>query len=123
MKLTGIVMAVGLTVLSAAASVAPAGAFDFDPSRAPERAEIITHRIYRPHYVHVYKHGDPYKYRYARVGYYPNSGSHYWVPSEQMRYRYRYHYSGPKYQYHPSWGYGHGSSHRHDACQHGCRTK
>lgn len=99
----GIAAIAGLGALGALAAVEPAQAFD--PSRAPERPDVVVHRVYRPHYVHVYKREDPYKYRYARVGYYPYAGSQYWVPAEQMRYRYRYQYDGPKYRYYPSWGF------------------
>jgi hypothetical protein len=54
----------------------------------------------------VYRY-DPRSWYYGqpRRPHYPDYGSPYWVPREQMRYRYRYLYYGPKYRYHPAWGY------------------
>jgi hypothetical protein len=102
-----------------AASVGSATAGSFDLSRAPEQPRyerFINHYIYKPRYVHRYHtapHGDPYAYRYARRAYYPYTGSHYWVASEQMHNRYRYHWSGPKYEYQPSWGRAPVAHHHH----------
>jgi hypothetical protein len=89
---------------------APASAWGWDPTRAPEQPlheRVINHTIYKPHYRHVYHiapQGDPYAYRYAPRAYYPYYASGYWVPADHMRNRYRYQYHGPKYRYQPSWG-------------------
>jgi hypothetical protein len=54
----------------------------------------------------VYRY-DPRSWYYGQPRHpsYPDYGSPYWVPREQMRYRYRYLYYGPKYRYYPAWGY------------------
>ena len=113
MKLTNVLVGAALSLGAISPTIAPATAFDFDLSRAPERPEVITHRVYHPHYVHVYRGEDPYKYRYERRAYYPYAGSHYWRPAAEMRNRYRYAFAGPKYRYHPSWGFG---PHKHAEC-------
>lgn len=99
-----------VSVGMAVAGSSSAGAWGWDPTRAPEQPRlerVINHYVYKPRYVHVYHtvpQADPYSYRYARRAYYPYYGSRYWVAAEQMRYRYRYHWTGPKYVYQPSWG-------------------
>ncbi len=66
---------------------------------------VVTHRVYRPRYVHVYRyrrgHGDPYAYRYEPRGYYPYYNSRYWKPPQYIR-RPR-HYRQPPY--YKAWGY------------------
>ena len=114
MRVKAFLTGAALSLLGLAASLAPAAAFDWDPSRAPERPEVIEHRVYRPNYIHVYRGEDPYKYRYARRAYYPDASSNYWVPASEMRMRYRYTYDGPKYRYQPSWGY---NPNPHEPCQ------
>ena len=42
---------------------------------------------------------------YRQPDYYPDYGSHYWVPRAEMRFRHRYRYYGPRYRYYPAWGY------------------
>lgn len=67
-------------------------------------ARVVTHRVYRPRYVHVYRHryqGDPYAYRYEPRGYYPYYNSHYWKPPHLLRKR-RYLRQPPYYK---AWGY------------------
>jgi hypothetical protein len=106
------------SVVGSIATAGTAGAWGWDPSRAPEQPvheRVINHFVYKPRYTHVYHrapHGDPYTYRYVQRSYYPYHASGYWVHADAMRNRYRYHYHGPKYQYHPSWGakaeHGHG---------------
>ena len=97
-------LAAAATVSLAASS---ASAFDhkrWDPSVAPE---VVHHRVYRPHYHHVYHLStirDPYEYQWKRRAYYPYFFSQYWVPAAEMRYRYRYSYHGPKYRFQESWG-------------------
>ena len=122
MRLKDLLAAVAVGALASLAVVAPAAAVDWkwDPSVAPEGHElssIIEHRVYKPRYHHIYRN-DPYKYRYARRGYYPYFASQYWVPAEAMRNRYRYAYSGPKYTYYPAWGLG-----GHDSGSHSYRGK
>ena len=110
---------VGTTAVLAATSASAFGLKRWDPSVAPEgygHHRTIRHWVYHPTYKHVYHvahHGDPYAYRYVRRGYYPYTGSHYWVPAEQMRYRYRTSYHGPKFRYHASWGLGKAHHPRH----------
>jgi hypothetical protein len=82
---------------------------------APDKAEAfgwehrhdgrtIHHRVYRPHYRHVYVRHDPYAYRPARVRYYPYYNSHYWRPLREYRAtKIRYRYRLP--DYYSSWGY------------------
>lgn len=104
MRAKPFLIAAAMTVAAFFMPAAPASAFD-DIGVAPERPEVINHRVYRPSYRHVYHYGgDPYAYRYVRRPWYPSYTSPYWVPAAEMRYRYRYTYDGPKYQYHPSWG-------------------
>jgi hypothetical protein len=110
MRLPSMLAALALGVLGAVGQTAPAAAWGWDPSVAPEgydHPRVIRHYVYRPRYQHVYhsgNQGDPYAYRYAKRAYYPYSASHYWAPAEMMRNRYRYSYDGPKYRYQPSWG-------------------
>jgi hypothetical protein len=108
MSVKKLLAAVAVGTVASLAVAAPAAAFGlkWDPSVAPEGYEptrVIHHWVYKPRFAHFY-HGDPYKYRYARRGYYPYYNSQYWVPAAEMRYRYRYTYEGPKYTYHPAWG-------------------
>jgi hypothetical protein len=105
-KLLGLVMSLGLIVVSPAAQA-------FHYPKAPVAPEgyhaprTVHHWVYKPRYHHVYHvshSADPYAYRYSPRGYYPYYASRYWVPAHQMKSRYRYSYSGPKYTYYPAWG-------------------
>lgn len=61
------------------------------------------HRSYGPYHRYMYVHDDPYRYRPARVDYYPYYNSNQWRPRREIiLYRYRSH---PLPDYWSSWGY------------------
>ena len=65
----------------------------------------ITHRVYRPHYKHVYIEHDPYGYHPGHFRYYPYYNSGYWRPLREMRHRHSHRHRLEFPNYYSSWGY------------------